>query len=98
MEKINRSSAELSLRFFISQKNSEREMGVLEIFGSKSTPARQKELTATKSSSPTFLRQSTDDAHRFQADAHDLADEADDVFFVVEDGWGRSGCRCVCRS
>ena len=32
----------------------------------------------------TIFRQSADEADRFQADAHDLADEADDVFFVVE--------------
>ena len=31
----------------------------------------------------TLPRQTTHYLHRFQADAHDLADEADDVFFVV---------------
>ena len=31
----------------------------------------------------TLPRQTTHYAHRFQADTHDLADEADDVFFVV---------------
>ena len=34
-------------------------------------------------SPPTLLRQPSHYLYRFQADAHDLADEADDVFFVV---------------
>ena len=31
----------------------------------------------------TISRQTTHDAHRFQAGAHDLTDKPDDVFFVV---------------
>ena len=39
--------------------------------------------SAAETSPPTLLRQPPHDFHRFQADADDLADEADDVFFVV---------------